>query len=42
MAEEVFNDMASSINQMKGIDYDDIGERGVQINVEKNKTVNAG
>jgi NADH-quinone oxidoreductase subunit G len=42
MAEEVFNDIASSIDEFKGLDYDDIGETGVQIKVEKNKTVNAG
>ncbi len=42
MAEEVFNDIASSIDEFKGLDYDDIGETGVKIKVEKNKTVNAG
>ncbi|MBT8383005.1 MAG: molybdopterin-dependent oxidoreductase [Ignavibacteria bacterium] len=42
MAEEVFSDMASSIIELKGIDYDEISESGVQLKVEDNKTVNAG
>ena len=42
MAEEVFNDMAFSINDLKGLNYDDIEESGVQIKIEKNKTVKTG
>jgi NADH-quinone oxidoreductase subunit G len=39
MAEEVFNDITSSFNELKDLDYDDIGESGIQIEVEKNKIV---
>jgi NADH-quinone oxidoreductase subunit G len=42
MAEEVFNDMAASIKELKGLDYDEIGESGVQLELGKSKTVNAG
>ena len=37
MAEEVFADIASSINAFKGLDYDVIGENGVQLKTEKIK-----
>ena len=37
MAEEVFNEMSNSIDELKGLDYDDIGEMGVKIKSEKVK-----
>jgi hypothetical protein len=42
MAEEVFNDITSSVNELKDLDYDSIGESGIQIKFEKNKTVKTG
>jgi NADH-quinone oxidoreductase subunit G len=35
MAEDVFNDIASSIPEFKGLDYDLIGESGYQLKLEK-------
>ena len=35
MAEEVFNDIASAVDEFKGLDYDYIGESGTQIKLEK-------
>jgi len=40
MAEEIFNDMTASINELKGSDYDVVGESGIQIKI--NKTVKTG
>ncbi len=37
MAEEIFNDIANSVESFKGLDFDLIGEQGIQI-----KNVNAG
>ena len=34
MAEEVFNEMANSIEAFKGMDYDEIGELGSKIKSE--------
>ncbi len=34
MAEEVFSEMSSQIEAFKGLDYDDIGESGVKLNIE--------
>ena len=40
MAEEVFMDIANSIEAFKGLDYDDLGELGVQLkSVNSNSTV---
>lgn len=35
MAEEVFNELSSNVETFKGIDYDDIGELGVELKVKK-------
>jgi NADH-quinone oxidoreductase subunit G len=42
MAEEIFNDMTVSINELKGLDYDLVVESGIQIKSNKNKTVKTG
>jgi NADH-quinone oxidoreductase subunit G len=42
MAEEIFNDMAASINEFKDLDYDVVGESGIQIEIKKNNTVKTG
>lgn len=42
MAEEIFNEMTASINELKGLDYDIVGESGIQIKINKNKTVKTG
>jgi NADH-quinone oxidoreductase subunit G len=34
MAEEVFAEMSSQIEVLKGLDYDDIGQTGVKLNIE--------
>jgi NADH-quinone oxidoreductase subunit G len=34
MAEEVFSEMSNQIEAFKGLDYDDIGERGVKLNMK--------
>ncbi len=34
MAEEVFSEMSNQVEAFKGLDYDDIGETGVKINVK--------
>jgi NADH-quinone oxidoreductase subunit G len=42
MVEEVFRDIVSSISESKDLDYDDVGESGVKLQIESNKNVNAG
>ena len=42
MGEEIFNDMTASINEFKGLDYNVIGESGIQIKIKKNNTVKTG
>lgn len=37
MAEEVFSDISNSIDAFKGLNYDDIGELGVMIKINKNE-----
>lgn len=37
MAEEVFSDISNSIDALKGLNYDDIGELGVLIKINKNE-----
>ncbi|MGB5893747.1 MAG: molybdopterin-dependent oxidoreductase [Ignavibacteriaceae bacterium] len=34
MAEEVFSEMSSQVEAFKGLDYDDIGETGVKLNIK--------
>jgi hypothetical protein len=34
MAEEVFSEMSSQIEAFKGLDYDNIGEAGVKLDVK--------
>ncbi len=39
MAEDVFNDIAKSIDAFKGLDYDEIGELGTKLKIEVSQTV---
>ncbi len=38
LAEDVFNDIAKSIKEFKGLDYDMIGESGIKLNIEVKET----
>lgn len=38
MAENVFEDMAASIDELKGMNYDDIGETGIKIKITTKQT----
>ncbi len=39
MAEDVFNDIAKSIDAFEGLDYDEIGELGAKLKIEVSQTV---
>ena len=34
MAEEVFSEMSNQIEAFQGLDFDDIGETGVKLNIK--------
>ena len=40
MAEEIFSDIANSIEAFKGLDYDKIGESGIQLKIKQAATSN--
>ena len=39
MAEDIFEEMSKSINEFKHLDYDKIGESGVQLKIKVNELV---
>ena len=39
MAEDVFADLASAVEEFKGLDYDAVGKTGVQLKIKQNVTV---
>jgi NADH-quinone oxidoreductase subunit G len=38
LAEDVFNDIAKSVEEFKGIDYDSVGELGAKLNIKIKET----